>query len=297
MSSAQTTNGERSSSASVLPLPSAADRSAEPKAADANAFKVSVVLPVKNVEAIIRSCLDSLKWADEVLLVDGQSTDKTLQIAAEYPNTRAIQHPSKDIRVIVQESQFETRHPWIFWFCADEVCTPELGAEISSRIRSAPEDVTHFYIPTRTKQFGADWGYGEIAPRLWKKGNATFPLKRMHEMPDFVGKSERLQAHYWHINNPNIRTLLPKFLRYEYVDAQKATDADLQRINPNFFYQLARFNYIATRLYLVNRKRGVSATLNSLCLGMGHLIRHLMLIDELRIRRGETIRDTHGWGL
>jgi glycosyltransferase involved in cell wall biosynthesis len=259
------------------------------------AGKVSVVLPVKNVAAIIRPCLDSLRWADEVLLVDGQSTDETLKIAAEFPNARAIQHPSKDIRVIVQESQSLAAHPWIFWFCADEVCTPELGAEIKSRVAEAPPDVHYFMVPSRTKQFGVDCGAGETFPRLWRKGTAKFALRRMHEMPDFDGKAEDLLHFYWHVNNPNIRTIIPKFLRYEYIDAQKATDADCARINTSFYYQLARFNYYAFRVFWPHRKKGAAATLLAMTYGIGQSIRHLMLIDELRIRKGETIRDTHGW--
>ena len=278
------------------------DKSTERKAMDSagspskESEGVTVVLPVKNVSAILTPCLESLRWAHEVLLVDGQSTDGTLEIAARFPNVRSIQHPSKDIRVIVQESQGLARHPWIFWFCADEVCTPELGEEILARIHTAPSEVTHFMVPSKCHLFGTDFGNGETFPRLWRKGSARFPLKRMHEMPDLIGKSENLTHVYWHVDNPNIRTIIPKFLRYEYVDAQAASDADCERINPSFFYQLARFNYYAIRMYWPHRKRGVGGTLMGLTAGMGQLIRHLLLVEEGRIRRGETIRDTHGWG-
>jgi glycosyltransferase involved in cell wall biosynthesis len=257
---------------------------------------VTVVLPVKNVSAIITACLESLRWAEEVLLVDGQSTDGTLDIAAGFPNVRVVQHPSKDIRVIVQESQGLARHPWIFWFCADEVCTPELGEEIRARTRTAPPEVTHFTVPSHSRLFGTDFGGGERFPRLWRQGSARFPLKRMHEMPDFVGRSEALTNIYWHIDNPNIRTILPKYLRYEYTDARAASDAECARINPSMFYQLARFNYFVLRTYWPHRKRGVAAMLCAMSEGMGQLIRHLLLVEEARIRRGETIRDTHGWG-
>jgi glycosyltransferase involved in cell wall biosynthesis len=261
-----------------------------------DAGKVTVVLPVKNVASIIGPCLESLRWADEVLLVDGQSTDDTLKLAAKFPNTRAVQHPSTDIRVIVQESQHLAQHPWVFWFCADEICTAELGAEIRQKTAAAPSDVQYFMVPSRTMQFGVDCGEGETFPRLWRKGSALFALKRMHEMPDFTGRFETLTGHYWHVNNPNIRTIIPKFLRYEYVDAQKASDADCARVNTSFWHQLARFNYYAIKVYWPRRRKGASTTLLAMTYGMGQSIRHLMLIDEIRIRRGETIRDTHGWG-
>jgi glycosyltransferase involved in cell wall biosynthesis len=272
----------------------AASESARPR--DAGSGGVTVVLPVKNVAAIIKPCLDSLRWAEEVLLVDGQSTDGTLEIAAEYPNVKVVQHPSKDIRVIVQESQSLASHPWIFWFCADEVCTPELGDEIRARVRSAPADVTHFMVPSKDHQFGVDFGDGQTFPRLWRLGSANFAFKRMHEMPDILGRSETLTNVYLHIDNPNIRTIIPKFLRYEYTDARAASDEECARVNPSFFYQLARFNFFAVNVYWHRRKWGVPGTLLAFSHGMGQLMRHLLLVEEGRIRRGETIRDTHGWG-
>jgi glycosyltransferase involved in cell wall biosynthesis len=259
--------------------------------------KLTVVLPVKNVAAIIDECLESLRWADEVLIADGQSTDGTHEIVSRFSNTRLIQHPSKDIRIIVQDTEALATHSWILWFCADEICTSELAAEIKQRIVTAPVDLSHFMIPSKIKMFGMDFGAGQTFPRLWRKGAATFPLKRMHEMPDFVGRSETLEGYYWHVDNPNIRTIMPKFLRYEYVDAVHASDAECDRINASFFYQLMRFNYYAITHYWPKRDLKVGATLHGLTMGMGQLIRHLMLIDERRIRKGETIRDTHGWGI
>jgi glycosyltransferase involved in cell wall biosynthesis len=264
---------------------------------DQSHAKVSVILPVKNVADIILPCLESLRWADEVLLADGQSVDGTLEIAARFSNTRVVQHPSSDIRVIVQETEPLASHPWIFWFCADEVCTPELGDEIRRRVAAAAPDVTFFMIPSKYSLFGTDFGDGQTFPRLWRKGSATFPLKRMHEMPDFVGRSESLTHVYWHINNPNIRTILPKYLRYEYVDAQKASDEECAQINPSFFYQLLRFNYYAVKAYWPIRNRGLAATLVALTSGIGQSIRHMLMIEETRIRRGEIGRNTHGWGL
>jgi glycosyltransferase involved in cell wall biosynthesis len=270
--------------------------SANPIGAAGTAGKLTVILPVKNVAGIIEDCLQSLSWADEVILADGQSTDGTHDIAARFSNARIVQHPSKDIRVVVGDTEREASYSWIFWFCADEVCTPELGAEIKRRTAEAPADVTHFMVPSKIKMFGVNFGEGMTFPRLWRKGSAKFPLKQMHEMPDFVGRSESLSGYYWHVDNPNIRTIMPKFLRYEYVDAQHASDDECRRVPQSFFRQLARFNYYAIRTYWPHRKLGVAAALHGLTIGMGQLIRHLMLIDEARIRAGETIRDTHGWG-
>ena len=257
---------------------------------------ITILLPVKNVENIIGECLASITWADEVLLVDGNSTDKTLEIAASYSNVRVIQHPSKDIRVIVSEAESLARNPWVFWLCADEIVTPELGKEIMERCAAAPNEVSGFWVPTRDILFGVEWGAGAPWPRIWRKGRAKFEFKHMHEMPVIHGEMPMLTHFYWHVNNPNIRTLVPKLLRYEYTDAQSATDDACARINTSFWYQLGRFCYYAVRGYWPNRRLGFPATAYALGLAFGQLLRHLLLAEELRIRKGLTKRDTHGWG-
>ncbi len=256
---------------------------------------ITVILPVKNVQAIIGECLDSVRWADEVLLVDGYSTDKTLEIAARYPNVRTIQHASNDIRVIVSESEQYARNDWIFWLCADEVVTSELGREILSRCSNATPQVGGFLVPTKDVLFGVEWGDGAAWPRIWRKGHAKFEFKRMHEMPFITGVMPRLTNHYWHVNNPNLRTVIPKHLRYEYVDAQNATDEKCASVNGSFWYQLGRFIFYAVRTYWPRRRLGFPAAANAFGMAFGQLLRHLLLVEELRIRRGLTKRDTHGW--
>jgi len=257
---------------------------------------ITVLLPVKNVESIIGECLSAVQWADEVLLADGASTDRTLEIAASFPNVRVIQHPSKDIRLVVSETEPLARNDWIFWLCADEIVTPELGREVQDRCATAGPEIAGFWVPSRDIQFGVKWDTGEPWARVWRKGRSRFEFKEMHEMPVIQGELGRLTHFYWHVNNPNIRTLVPKFLRYQYVDAQAASDEQCARVNPSFWYQLMRFCYFAVRIYWPQRRMGFPAVALAMCHAFGHSLRHLLLIEELRIRRGLTKRDTHGWG-
>jgi hypothetical protein len=256
---------------------------------------ITVILPVKNVESIIAECLAGVTWADEVLLVDGASTDRTREIASAFPNVRILQHPAKDIRVVVSESEPFARNPWIFWLCADEIVTPELGKEILERCATAPTEVGGFWVPTRDILFGVEWPTGAPWPRIWRKGNAKFEFKRMHEMPVIQGKMPSLTHFYWHLAHPNIRTMIPKLLRYEYVDAQSATDEACARVNSSFWYQLTRFCYLAVRGYWPHRRLGFPATELAFGYAFGQLLRHLLLVEELRIRKGLMKRDTHGW--
>ena len=161
---------------------------------------------------------------------------------------------------------------------------------------TAPPEVGGFLVPTRDVLFGTEFGQGAAWPRVWRKGCAKFEFKRMHEMPVIQGETPLLSRFYWHVNNPNIRTVIPKHLRYEYVDAQKASDETCSRINGSFWVQLGRFCYYAIRNYWPNRRLGFPAVANAFGAAIGQLLRHLLLVEELRIRKGLTQRDTHGWG-
>jgi hypothetical protein len=208
---------------------------------------------------------------------------------------RVVQHPSKDIRVLVSESEPLAKNPWIFWLCADEIVTPELAKEIPTRCADASDEVGGFWVPSRDFLFGVEWPTGAPWPRIWRKGRAKFEFKRMHEMPLISGELLRMTHFYWHVDNPNIRTLIPKLLRYEYVDAQNASDSECAAVNNSFWYQLGRFCYYAVRHYWPYRRLGFPAASFALGLAFGQLLRHLLLIEELRIRQGLTKRDTHGW--
>jgi glycosyltransferase involved in cell wall biosynthesis len=256
---------------------------------------LTVLLPVKNVAGILRRCLDSVSWADEVLLVDGDSTDATCSIASSYPNVQIIQHPSKDIRVLVSESEPLARNAWIYWLCADEVITAELAAEIQTTCDKADSRTAAFLVPSVDNLFGVNWGAGGSWPRLWRKGSARFRFERIHEMPVFNGEVSELKSPFLHINNPNIRTLLPKHLRYEYIDAQRATDEQCAKVRSSFWYQLFRFNYYAIKVFFPKRNLGYPASGYAFGTAIGQLLRHLLLIEELRIRQDLTERDTNGW--
>jgi glycosyltransferase involved in cell wall biosynthesis len=256
---------------------------------------ITALLPVKNVAGILRETLEHLRWVPEILLIDGNSTDGTLSIAADFPNVRVLQHPSRDIRICTADTEPAATHEWILWVQADEIYTPELAAEILKKTDEAPPQVEAFKIQARDMQFGADFGFGNQELRLWRKEKAKFPFKGIHDMPKVSGEVQVLQNFYWHKNNPVFHAIMQKAIKYNDIDATNASDEECARVNQNFWYQLARLNFFSIRAFLYRRRFGFPATCWALGVGIYHLTRHIMLAQELRIRHGETKRDSHGW--
>lgn len=137
---------------------------------------LSVVILTKNEAGRIRDCLQSVAWADEIVVVDDESTDETVRIAE-----------SLGARVLTRKMDLEgrhrnwaaaqARHEWVLSLDADERVTPELRSEISELLRRGPE--CNGYTIPRRNFMGSTWvRYGGMYPsaqlRLFKKSEFKY---------------------------------------------------------------------------------------------------------------------------
>ena len=91
--------------------------------------KLSVVIITKNEEKNIKACLESVKWADEIIVVDAESDDRTVEIAKQYTD-KVFVKPWSGFGPQKNWGISKAQHEWIFILDADERVTPELKEEI-----------------------------------------------------------------------------------------------------------------------------------------------------------------------
>ena len=92
--------------------------------------KLSAFIPVQNVEDIIEECLESIKWVDEIFIVDAYSTDRTVEICNRYPNVKLVQHKYKNSGTQRIWGMPQVAHDWVLIIDSDERCNKELRDEI-----------------------------------------------------------------------------------------------------------------------------------------------------------------------
>src|ERR1035437_3529808 len=112
-----------------------------------NSVAVSVLIPVKNEEFHIQACLDSVRWANEIVVVDSQSQDKTGELA-EAAGAVVVQFhysPGGPKKKNWAMESVAFRNEWILILDADERITPELANEIQDAVRH-PGDRAGFYL-------------------------------------------------------------------------------------------------------------------------------------------------------
>jgi len=116
------------------------------------AAKLTIIVPTFNSRRTLRKCLESAKWADEVLIVDSFSTDDTLEIARQYTD-RILQH--EYVNSATQKNWIipQAEHEWVMILDSDEVITEDLKHRIQGLLES-PGDVDAFRILRRSYFFG-----------------------------------------------------------------------------------------------------------------------------------------------
>lgn len=146
---------------------------------------LSVAIAVFNEEAALDQCLASVaSWVDEIVVVDGGSTDKTVAIAKKYTDT-IIKTDNPPIFHINKQKALDACHGgWILQLDADEVITEALRSEILTTIASAPS-YAGYYIPRKNNFWGhfmkKGGQYPDYVIRLVKNGKARLPCKSVHE--------------------------------------------------------------------------------------------------------------------
>ena len=153
--------------------------------------KISVVLAVYNEEKQLDRCLQAVKdYADEIVIVDGSSTDKTMEIAKKYTNKIIITDNPPIFHINKQKALQAASNEWVLQLDADEVVTPELWQEIFRRVKKEEtklknKQIYGFYIPRKnfflTRFLTKGGQYPDYVIRLVRKSKAHFPCQSIHE--------------------------------------------------------------------------------------------------------------------
>tara|TARA_R110000868_G_scaffold25366_6_gene98886 strand:+ start:7229 stop:8050 length:822 start_codon:yes stop_codon:yes gene_type:complete len=147
-------------------------------------LSVSVLIIAQNAAHSLRRCLDSLSAFDEVVLIDGGSSDATMSIAKEYPNVKAYSNPWPGFIAQRNFSIDKASHDWCFMMDADEAVTQEVIDEIS-RVIALP-DAKKLYRVVRTEYFEAQaieyaFGKSDYQERLFQTKHIRYTGGNHHE--------------------------------------------------------------------------------------------------------------------
>jgi glycosyltransferase involved in cell wall biosynthesis len=193
--------------------------------------KLSVVVITRDEERNIEACLESVHWANEIVVVDTGSTDRTLELAQRF-RPRLVSFPWQGFGAAKAHAVSQASHEWIFSLDADERVTPDLAAEIENVVRTDGAGFDAYSVRRRAYFLGRWMKHGGWYPgwvvRLFRRSAGTFDSAVVHEEVHVSGKTGRLAGELLHFTDPSFDHYLGKFNRFTSLGALRLR-ADGQR--------------------------------------------------------------------
>jgi glycosyltransferase involved in cell wall biosynthesis len=189
---------------------------------------LSVVIITFNEEGNLARCLNSVSWAEEIVIVDSFSQDRTKEVASDFTDKIYDKQwpgfgPAKQFAVE------KTSNEWVLSVDADEEVSLELKEQIRRALNSDSE-VDGYYL-CRQSYFLGKWirhggWYPDYVLRLFRKNKAEFTDSKVHEKLTLKGKSAYLNGTLFHYTDPDLESYLAKMNRYTSLSAEELYTED-----------------------------------------------------------------------
>lgn len=185
--------------------------------------RLSVIIITKNEAHDIKACLESVKWADEILVLDSGSTDDTVAICREYTDKVFITDwpgygPQKNRALSYATGD------WVLSLDADEQLSSALQIEIKALVAKEGVGELAYSIPRLSTYCGKIIRYGDWRKdnclRLFRRGHAKFQEVQVHESLEVEGRVGRLSGHLLHATFKDLEEMLHKLNQFSSLSAK-----------------------------------------------------------------------------
>ncbi|HXG53404.1 MAG TPA: glycosyltransferase family 2 protein [candidate division Zixibacteria bacterium] len=214
---------------------------------------VSAIVVCFNEEDNIAECLESVRWCDEIVVVDSFSTDRTVEICRRYTD-KVIQRPWSGYRNQKAFAHSQATGEWVLMIDADERVSPELKSEIQEALRHGADGVAAFSVPRLVFYLGRWWRRGGWYPdydvRLFRRARARWEGRDPHEKIVVDGRVKRLKNPLFHFTYRDMSDHVETINRFTSVAARElAAEGTRWRLTDALFRPAFRF----FRFYVLKR--------------------------------------------
>jgi (heptosyl)LPS beta-1,4-glucosyltransferase len=247
---------------------------------------ISVIVITLNEEKNIARCLASVAWADEIIVLDSGSKDKTIEIAKSY-HAKVYHQDWLGFGEQKNKALEYTTKEWILWLDADEKVTPELSDSIKFEINHTQSDAyqmkrASFFLGKLIKH--GDWGRDKVV-RLFKKGKACWTIDQVHESLSINKRDTKyLEGILLHYTQDNLHTSLKKINEYSTLSAEMMVEKNR---DSSVFKAVLRGHLAFVRSYLLRRgfMDGVRGYVLARNIGLGAYLKYLKCVYDFKDKK------------
>ena len=241
-------------------------------------IKISAILITKNEEANVERCLRSVAWADEIIVVDSESTDATIEIARGL-NARVYRPEWKGFGPAKQYALDQATGDWVLSIDADEEVVFTLKNEIRQLLENNPA-CDGYLIPRKTQFLGrwivhSGW-YPDYVLRLFRKSSGRFTKALVHEKVEIEGEVGRLSNPLMHYSYPTLEDYAHKLDQYSTLAARELFAAGV-RFHPSQLITKPLFSFVRKLIFQKGWRDGWEGFLIAYLTATGTLLRYAKL--------------------
>lgn len=199
-------------------------------------YLISAIVLTRNSEDLIKDCLGSISWVDEIIVIDSESKDKTVEIAKKL-GAKIINYPKGTFSDKRNKGLEVARRKWLLYVDADERVTPQLRKEIKSIVKGQRSNVkaVAYAIPRRNFILGKEMKHGgwwpDYVKRLFLKSNFRMWTGELHEEPQFEGELGHLKNPLIHKKHDNLSDMVDKTNEWSEIEARLMYKAGHPQMN------------------------------------------------------------------
>ncbi len=241
-------------------------------------YSVTAVIIARNEEAMIVNCIETLSWADEVLVLDTGSKDRT-RGAAQRAGARVEQAHGENFSQWRNEAAELVNTAWILYIDADERVTPALAKTIQNRVQRTEYDAYTLHRNNihlgRWMQHGG-WNNDELL-RLVKKEKLKTWVGEVHEHAEIVGRIGHIDEPLVHLTHRNLYDGLRKSIDWTDVEAKLLLAANHPKITPLRLFKIVLFDIFNRLVFKMAWKDGHEGIIEAMIKSMNRFLVYVRL--------------------
>lgn len=213
--------------------------------------RISAIIIAKNEEMMIANCIDTLRWCDEIIVIDDHSSDRTPELA-QQAGAIVLKNEGKTFASARNTGKDAANGQWLFYVDADERVTPALMRAIRSVLHDQ-ESAVAYQIPRRNIHYGSWLQYGgwgtDAVVRLFRKSALKAWRGDIHEHAEIAGTEKRLSEELIHLTHRSVKDGLEKSIHWTAIEARLLFESGHKPIGMfrllsipirSFFYRMIR---------------------------------------------------------
>lgn len=227
--------------------------------------KISVIILTKNSEENIADCIDSVSFADEIIVVDDFSTDRTADLA-KHLNARVFNYKSQSFADKRNFGLAKAKYKWVLYVDDDERVSKELVLSIKYKVLSIKGKVFAAYkIKRKNFYFGNhEWPQIEEHVRLFNKSALKEWKGKLHESPVVEGEISELDGFLLHYTHKDLASMVEKTAKWSRIEAELRFKSNHPKMNIWRFFRVMLTAFYDSYIKQKGYKAGTAGLIESM---------------------------------